>query len=137
MERIRSRQRFRMVWGFGLAVALAAATVAVSAGNPNTFVHLFEWSWDDIAHECEAFLGPKGFDAVQISPPNEHIQGDSWWTRYQPVSYDIISRSGDEQAFRRMVKVCQEAGVKVYVDAVINHTADQVPGPGVGWFLRL
>ena len=25
-----------------------------------TFVHLFEWSWDDVAQECEDWLGPKG-----------------------------------------------------------------------------
>ena len=40
----------------------------------SAFVHLFEWSWADIAQECEDWLGPKGFNAVQISPPNEHIQ---------------------------------------------------------------
>lgn len=40
--------------------------------NPNyvagrhTMVHLFEWKWDDIADECERFLGPKGFGGVQV-----------------------------------------------------------------------
>src|SRR6187397_1784454 len=38
------------------------------------FVHLFEWKWTDIARECETYLGPKGFTAVQISPPNEHAR---------------------------------------------------------------
>jgi alpha-amylase len=104
---------------------------AASANSPNTFVHLFEWSWDDIAHECQTFLGPKGFSAVQISPPNEHIRGTEWWTRYQPVSYKIFSRSGDEEAFRHMVETCHDAGVKIYADAVINHTADLERGPGV------
>ena len=33
------------------------------------FVHLFEWSWEDVAKECENWLGPKGYDAVQVSPP--------------------------------------------------------------------
>lgn len=117
-------------------MGVAALTVNVPAlannPNPNTFVHLFEWSWQDIAQECEAFLGPKGYDAVQISPPNEHIQGSQWWTRYQPVSYKLVSRSGDEAAFRDMVQRCHNAGVKIYADAVINHTADMVPGPGVG-----
>lgn len=117
---------------FTVATALFAVSLPTSATNPNAFVHLFEWSWHDIAHECEAFLGPKGFDAMQISPPNEHIQGSPWWTRYQPVSYKLVSRSGDEAAFRDMVQRCHAAGVKIYADAVINHTADQVPGPGVG-----
>ena len=25
----------------------------------HVIVHLFEWPWDDIADECETFLGPK------------------------------------------------------------------------------
>jgi len=29
-------------------------------------VHLFEWKWDDIAAECENFLGPNGFAGVQV-----------------------------------------------------------------------
>ena len=44
-------------------------------GNRRVIVHLFEWKWTDIANECEAYLGPKGYCAVQVSPPMEHIQG--------------------------------------------------------------
>ena len=29
-------------------------------------VHLFNWNWDDIATECEIFLGPKGYCGVQV-----------------------------------------------------------------------
>ena len=58
-------------------------------------MHLFEWPWDAVARECEEFLGPKGYCGVQISPPMEHIQGSQWWTRYQPVSYKLESRSGN------------------------------------------
>jgi len=31
---------------------------------------------------CETYLGPAGFSAVQISPPTEHVIGDSWSTRF-------------------------------------------------------
>lgn len=89
----------------------------------DTFVHLFEWSWADVAQECEQWLGPKGFTAVQVSPPNEHISGDAWWTRYQPVTYELTSRSGDEAAFKDMVSRCKAVGVGIYADAVINHIA--------------
>lgn len=92
-------------------------------GEATTFVHLFEWSWPDIATECETFLGPKGYAAVQVSPPNEHITGDTWWTRYQPVSYELVSRGGNRAEFADMVSRCSAAGVDVYVDAVINHMA--------------
>lgn len=97
------------------------------AKNPkagrDTFVHLFEWKWSDVAQECEEFLGPRGFNAVQISPPNDHMSGEPWWTRYQPVTYELTSRSGDEAAFKDMVKRCNEVGVGIYADAVINHIA--------------
>eukprot|EP00928_Gymnodinium_smaydae_P021467 TRINITY_DN18375_c0_g1_i1.p1 TRINITY_DN18375_c0_g1~~TRINITY_DN18375_c0_g1_i1.p1 ORF type:complete len:534 (+),score=78.59 TRINITY_DN18375_c0_g1_i1:50-1651(+) len=92
-------------------------------GRSSTFVHLFEWSWADIALECEQWLGPKGFTGVQISPPNEHIAGDQWWTRYQPVTYNLVSRSGDEASFKDMVQRCKQVGVSIYADAVINHIA--------------
>mmetsp|Transcript_53920 Transcript_53920/g.101067 ORF Transcript_53920/g.101067 Transcript_53920/m.101067 type:complete len:480 (+) Transcript_53920:93-1532(+) len=95
----------------------------------DAFVHLFEWSWQDVAKECEEFLGPKGFSAVQISPPMEHIQGSQWWTRYQPVTYNLTSRSGDEEAFKDMVGRCSKAGVSIIADAVINHAA---AGEGTG-----
>jgi alpha-amylase len=42
----------------------------MAAGD--VFVHLFEWKWPDIATECETVLGPAGFKAVQVSPPQEH-----------------------------------------------------------------
>lgn len=32
-----------------------------------TIVHLFEWKWNDIAEECETFLGPYGYGGVQVT----------------------------------------------------------------------
>lgn len=70
-------------------------------------------------------MGPKGYGGVQVSPPNEHALVEDpfrpWWQRYQPVSYKLISRSGNEDEFKDMVKRCNAAGVRIYVDAVINH----------------
>jgi alpha-amylase len=100
----------------------------------DVFVHLFEWKWRDIATECEANLGPAGFIAVQVSPPQEHSITPSfdWSERYQPVSYSIArSRSGTGAEFTEMVQRCKAAGVGIYVDAVINHMTNS-PSPGVG-----
>lgn len=36
----------------------------------------------------------------------------SWYERYQPISYQIKSRSGDESDFRDMVNRCNKVGVK-------------------------
>ena len=101
----------------------------------DVFVHLFEWKWADIATECETVLGPAGFAAVQVSPPNEHsIEAPNypWSQRYQPVSYSVAkSRSGSGAEFVDMVERCDAVGVGIYVDAVINHMTN-IPSPGVG-----
>jgi alpha-amylase len=73
-----------------------------------------------------------GFTAVQVSPPMEHIQGDQWWTRYQPVSYNLTSRSGDEDGFADMTKRCANAGVEIYADGVVNHMAAAVSTTAYG-----
>lgn len=95
-------------------------------------VHLFEWTWPDIARECEEVLGPLGYVAVQVSPPQEHVvvAGQPWWQRYQPVSYQLVSRSGDRAQFADMVTRCAAAGVDIYVDAVINHMSGMAEGVG-------
>jgi alpha-amylase len=141
---IRSSLR-RGVQGALAATLLVAASAASAQTTPRTaFVHLLEWKWTDVARECESHLGPKGFAAVQVSPPNEHnwiASGDGapypWWMRYQPVSYSLDrSRSGTRSEFVNMVNRCQAVGVSVYVDAVINHMSGGTGGSssaGNGW----
>lgn len=93
---------------------------------------MFQWPWSEIARECELYLGPSGFRAVQISPPQEHIllPGQPWWERYQPVSYRIHSRSGTQAELVDMISRCRKAGVEIYADAVLNHMSRV--GAGVG-----
>ncbi|XP_030351302.1 pancreatic alpha-amylase [Strigops habroptila] len=108
--------------------------------NPNvqagttSIVHLFEWRWADIALECERYLAPYGFGGVQVSPPNENIIVTDpfrpWWERYQPISYKLCTRSGDENEFRDMVTRCNNVGVHIYVDAVVNHMCGSGGGSG-------
>jgi alpha-amylase len=102
------------------------------AAAGDVFVHLFEWRWTDVATECESVLGPAGYRAVQVSPPQEHIlaTGFPWWERYQPVSYSVSrSRSGTRAELVDMVRRCAAAHVDIYVDAVINH---MTAGSGTG-----
>ena len=106
----------------------APLQMRAAAGNgrsTSAFVHLFEWKWTDIAQECETFLGPHGFAAVQISPPQESavVEGFPWYQRYKPVSYKLESRSGTRAELADMVTRCKNAGVLVYADVVINHMA--------------
>ncbi|WP_327362947.1 carbohydrate-binding module family 20 domain-containing protein [Streptomyces sp. NBC_01296] len=119
------------------ATALAAAAltgpapqaVAAAPGDKDVTAVLFEWRFESVAKACSDALGPAGYGYVQVSPPQEHIQGSQWWTSYQPVSYKIAGRLGDRAAFKAMVDTCHAAGVKVVADSVINHMA---AGDGVG-----
>jgi len=106
-----------------VAVAALCSSHVATAQQRTAFVHLFEWSWNDIATECEQYLGPKGFAAVQVSPPQKSIIRSEWWSRYQPLSYEITGRGGSRAEFQAMVQRCAAAGVDIYVDAVINHMA--------------
>ena len=111
----------------GLLVHTTSGQYDPHCSGKTAIVHLFEWTWTSIAAECERFLGPVGYCGVQVSPPNEHVvlaeNQFPWWQRYQPVSYNLDSRSGSRAQFKDMVERCNRVGVRVYVDAVINHMA--------------
>ncbi|XP_072500261.1 alpha-amylase 1B-like isoform X2 [Notamacropus eugenii] len=124
-----------------LLMLLSVLEVCWAQYNPHTrygqtsIVHLFEWRWDDIALECERYLAPNGFGGVQVSPPTENAVINNpqrpWWERYQPISYKICSRSGNEHEFREMVKRCNSVGVNIYVDAVVNHMCGKDVSAGI------
>ena len=119
------------------AAASTAAPVpsAASTGATGVIVAMFDWPWTAIAAECTNVLGPDGYGAVQISPPQEAVvlaaDGYPWWQAYQPVTYNLNSRFGTEAQLASMVSACHAAGVKVYADAVLNHMTGQDNG-GVG-----
>ncbi|WP_330296109.1 carbohydrate-binding module family 20 domain-containing protein [Streptomyces sp. NBC_00503] len=117
--------------GAALAVVGGPAPQAFAAapGEKDVTAVMFEWRFDSVAKACGESLGPAGYGYVQVSPPQEHIQGSQWWTSYQPVSYKIAGRLGDRAAFKAMVDACHAAGVKVVADSVINHMA---AGDGTG-----
>lgn len=110
------------------AVALPAASAhADTTTKGDVIANLWEWNWNSIASECTNVLGPAGYGAVQVAPPAESLKQSSyyWWDVYQPYSYDLNSRFGDRARFAAMITACHQAGVKVYTDAVVNHTAAQ------------
>ncbi|XP_035794260.1 alpha-amylase A-like [Anopheles albimanus] len=112
-------------------VVILLALSASGQFNPHfkpghqTIVQLFEWRYQDIEHECRSYLGPNGFGGVQLSPVSEvrDSQPPTWTNRYEPISYKLTGRSGNESALRSMIAACNEAGVRVYVEVVFNHMA--------------
>ncbi len=149
----RSARRWGRAGLAALAAGVLAMSVAVTAqARPSAYLdpagraprgqvhdvsaNLWEWNWPSVARECTTVLGPKGYASVQVAPPADSLSrtklGDGsdtvlhpWWEVYQPVDYRLDSRMGTERQFRAMVRTCRKAGVKVYVDAVINHMTGQ------------
>ena len=122
----------------GLALSLAglsAQSVAFGNDDPtkpaatDVTMIAFQQSWKTIGDECTKTYGPEGVKYVQVSPPQESIQGTQWWTVYQPVSYKLDSRFGTEDEFKTMISQCNAAGVQIVADMVLNHTT----GHDVSW----
>ncbi|WLQ43447.1 carbohydrate-binding module family 20 domain-containing protein [Streptomyces laculatispora] len=118
-----------LIAGAAALVVPATSAEAATPGTKDVTAVLFEWKFDSVAKACTDSLGPAGYGYVQVSPPQEHIQGGQWWTSYQPVSYKIAGRLGDRGSFANMVSTCHSAGVKVVADSVINHMS---AGSGTG-----
>jgi alpha-amylase len=144
MTRRRSTARRAVATAIVLVAAAAGPAQARPAHQPqhghagaarDVQANLWEWNWRSVGSECTKVLGPAGYAGVQVAPPADSLSRDyttpdapilhPWWEVYQPVDYDLTSRFGDEQQFKTMVKTCRAAGVKVYVDAVINHMTGQ------------
>ncbi|NUP20018.1 MAG: alpha-amylase [Streptomyces sp.] len=110
------------------AVALPATPAQADATTSGDVIaNLWSYNWDSVAAECTNVLGPNGYGAVWVAPPSESLKQTNyyWWDVYQPYSYDLNGRFGTAAQFASMVTACHAAGVKVYTDAVINHTAAQ------------
>lgn len=104
------------------AIASAGVKSSQKTTQKGVIVTAFQQNWKSIAKECKKTYGPEGVKYVQVSPPQDHIKGDQWWTSYQPVSYKLNSKLGTEDEFKKMITTCKASGVGIIADAVINHT---------------
>ncbi|RYQ04475.1 Amylopullulanase [Bifidobacterium pseudolongum subsp. globosum] len=132
------RDCMRRTTGIGVAIAMVgtgallavpmAANAAEDTGQTtlpaktDVQVIAFQQTWNSIAKECTNTYGPQGVAYVEISPPQESIQGTEWWTSYQPVSYKLDSKLGTEAEFKNMITTCDAAGVGIIADVVLNQT---------------
>ena len=87
--------------------------------------------WPTSARPCSArratprCRSPRRRTRCRARPPTATPVLHPWWEVYQPVDYNLTSRMGNEAQFKSMVQTCRNAGVKVIVDAVINHMTGQ------------
>ncbi|MBR3971496.1 MAG: starch-binding protein [Ruminococcus sp.] len=108
--------------------------------NEGKILQAWNWSYEN-AIAMMPKVAEQGFTTMQISPPNEikmptkgvavcaepvdGIAPNGWWMFYQPAGFQL--NESDDNALgtkAEFVKMCEEAkkyGIKILVDAVINH----------------
>ncbi len=120
---------------------LAQTTVENNYGlsktvNDGTILQAWTWSFKNIETNLET-IAEQGFTTIQVSPPNEIKKGtkgakflqndgsNGWWMFYQPAGFQLNNSTdnalGTKAEFISMCEKAHELGLKVIVDAVINH----------------
>ncbi len=95
----------------------------------------WNWSYKGIKDNMKT-IAEQGFSAVQTSPiqvikesTQSKLMRGSWWVYYQPSDFKIDSSAqnalGTKADFEAMCAEAHKYGVKVIVDAVLNHMANQ------------
>lgn len=94
----------------------------------------WNWSYNGIKANMKK-IAEQGFSAIQTSPiqtikettQNRQMSG-SWWVYYQPSNFSIETNGqnacGTKSEFKAMCDEAHKYGVKVIVDAVLNHLAN-------------
>ncbi len=99
-------------------------------------LHCWNWSFDNIRKNMQ-LIASQGFTAIQTSPiqSSKESTTESWssvqnsaWVYYQPISFKIEQNSwnalGTKTQFEAMCAEAHKYGVKVIVDTVFNHMAN-------------
>ena len=125
-----------------VAVAAQADDEAVGADyglaksiQDGQILQAWNWSYNGIKNNMKK-IAEQGFTAVQTTPIQtikESTQGKtmqgSWWVYYQPSQFHIDTNGsnalGTASDFKAMCTEAHKYGVKVVVDAVLNHMANK------------
>ncbi|HEX3075995.1 MAG TPA: carbohydrate binding domain-containing protein [Lachnospiraceae bacterium] len=92
-------------------------------------LHAWCWSFNTIKDNMKA-IADAGYTSVQTSPISTCYVGNGgdlrftnqWYYHYQPTDFTIGNyQLGNEEQFAQMCKVAHEYGIRVIVDAVVNH----------------
>ncbi len=108
--------------------------------NEGKIIQAWNWSYANIIALLET-VAEQGFTTIQVSPPNElkmatkdvkvcepavdGIAPNGWWMFYQPAGFQLNESEdnalGTKAEFIEMCDRAHELGLKIIVDAVINH----------------
>ncbi|MEF2919428.1 MAG: alpha-amylase family glycosyl hydrolase [Acutalibacteraceae bacterium] len=110
--------------------------------SDGAILHAWCWSFNTIKDKMKE-IADAGFSTIQTSPINQckvgegagmqlqdkddSINNGKWYYHYQPTDYVIGNyQLGTKEEFEAMCKEADKYGIKIIVDAVINHlTSDK------------
>ncbi|MCQ4023287.1 MULTISPECIES: alpha-amylase family glycosyl hydrolase [unclassified Ruminococcus] len=107
-----------------------------------TILHAWCWSFNTIKANLKD-IAEAGYTAVQTSPINECKVGENggmqlqdvedsenngkWYYHYQPTNYTIGNyQLGTEEEFKELCQEAEKYGIKIIVDAVVNHMTSDI-----------
>ena len=143
------------VGSFSGSAAEASAETVAAAANPEhpelaqatiqggAILHCFCWSFEQIRQNL-AQIAAAGYTAVQTSPvqpPTDYSSNytntsGQWWKLYQPLDMAVTDGTNYNSWLgtkSQLTQLCTEAenyGIKVIVDIVSNHVANNAPNSG-------
>ncbi len=117
--------------------AASSVDFMVDDQQDGSILQCFNWSFTAIKNNMSK-IAEQGFTAVQTSPIQTAKEGTagktakgSWWVQYQPADFTIETNAngtgalGTATEFRAMCDEAHKYGVRVIVDAVLNHMANK------------
>ena len=113
----------------------AAAVEDTSGVQDGLTLHCWNWSFAEIEANM-ATIAAQGYTAIQTSPIQPLKEstvgrsvGTTWWVCYQPVDFAINTLQGNalgtKAELESMVATAHRYGIKVIVDVVANHLANE------------
>lgn len=90
--------------------------------------HAWNWSFNSIKNNIK-YIAESGFTTIQVSPVQPIKEYDlkntcDWWKFYQPTDFSVGNILGNENEFKEMCNEASTFGVKIIVDVVTNHLAN-------------
>ncbi|MBW1295417.1 alpha-amylase family glycosyl hydrolase, partial [Aquimarina litoralis] len=95
-----------------------------NSAEQGAMLHAHTWPFRGIENAIPD-IAAAGFNSVQVSPVNKTKGSSPWWILYQPCDLNIGNIVlGSEADFRSLCQTAENHGVKIIVDAVLNHVGD-------------
>ena len=127
-------------------IAQTSETVAASSNKyglldkacDGLILHCWNWSYNEIKNSM-AEIAKAGYTSLQTSPvqmPKDAGSNDTqgtWWKVYQPTTLSMVNNHpwfGTKEEFKAMCDEAEKYGIKVIVDIVANHMANNTGGIG-------